>query len=127
MPLHVAYLSWDFRDHPTAYMIEGAMHGHASRALAGAGAVKSILVHYGPMDGSSTGKRLQMISESNGDWLDATELSDEEVIESLDKLGTHIAIDLQGPTFGQRQSLFARRIAAVQAVHLIFPGTTGLD
>jgi len=93
--ISIAYLSRDFGDHPTSHMIEGVIRTHTVELMAGGmvrftrnkSRVTPVLVHYGPINKNSTALlRLQLLSESNGHFVMATELSDGDAIERTRRL-----------------------------------------
>jgi protein O-GlcNAc transferase len=116
--LRVAYLSSDFRTHPVAYAIVELFERHdrsrfeiigVSIALEDAGAMRSRIV------------------QACDQFHDVTRDGERMVAERLNRLGVHIAVDLNGLTRGARLEVLARRAAPIQVAYLGYPATTGAD
>jgi hypothetical protein len=137
--LRVLYVSHDFSAHPTATMIEGLIASHTCRhggewtsplvqtpprasLPARTRCVTPSALHYGTMDGS---RIQQSLAVSFQPFLFLSGLTDSQALQHGRSLGPHIALDMQGPTLSTRENLFRQRIAPVQALYLIFPGTSG--
>lgn len=144
--LRVLYLSHDFAAHPTATLIEAVPWLHSGNAFAEADGnrdngsssvaapfgrlhpreassqVHSSAIHYGSLDGSRVQRSL---SAAFSPMLAMHSRSDDEVAAAARSLLPDVALDMQGATLGGRPGLLARRVARVQALFLILPGTTG--
>jgi len=135
--LRVLYVSHDFAGHPTGTMVAALPRHHSgNRAVLGPpgggagappplrsrGAVLASAIHYGKVDCSAAQRAM---ASAFLPFLTAHATSNEAVIRAARSLGPHIALDLQGPTLGERPELLRRRLAPVQATFLILPGTTG--
>ncbi len=59
-------------------------------------------------------------------WVEATTLNDAQLAKRIDADGIDLLLDLAGHTGQQRMSLFAKRVAPVQATYLGYPGSTGV-
>jgi protein O-GlcNAc transferase len=114
--LRVAYLSADFREHAVGHAIVSVIESH-DRSV-----VEPIGVSFAAADGSAVGRRLRSAFEQ---FLDASTLSDGEVLARLRELDVDIAVDLAGFTTGARTEIFAARCAPVQVNFLGFPATMG--
>jgi protein O-GlcNAc transferase len=117
-PLRVAYVSPDFRIHPVAYAIAGVIERHDRTRIAPIG------VSLRPSDGSALGARLEGAFE---EYIDASALSDRDVVKLLRERHIDVAIDLAGLTAESRTGIFALRAAPVQINYLGFPGSMGMD
>ena len=147
--MRVAYLCYDFNDHPTAHLVEGLFKWHkrfgnlARYPLSGRFGRKTwtAALSYGKDDGSVY---RASIRDNADKFASLNELGHSEAIKearrwprslkdkdpetfssSLPGRGPFIAVDLQGHTLGSRMELAANRVAPIQASYLIFPGTTG--
>jgi predicted O-linked N-acetylglucosamine transferase (SPINDLY family) len=59
-------------------------------------------------------------------WVEASTLNDTQLAKRIDADGIDLLLDLAGHTGQQRMSLFAKRVAPVQATYLGYPGSTGV-
>ncbi len=114
--LTIAYLSADFHDHATAYLIAELFEQHdrqGFRILAGS---------YGKDDDSAIRRRIQGAADSfrNLASMGSAEVAAWAAAEQVD-----ILVDLKGYTAGGRLDLLSRRLAPVQVAYLGYPGTMG--
>lgn len=114
--IKVAYLSFDFHEHATAYLIAGLFECHDRARF------EIFALSYGHDDQSKMRARLQRSVEH---FVDVSRLTDREVAEWLRTQDVHIAIDLKGLTGGARTGIFALRAAPLQINFLGYPGTMG--
>jgi predicted O-linked N-acetylglucosamine transferase (SPINDLY family) len=114
--IRVAYLSADLGEHPVAWLLAGVIERHdASR-------FETIAVAWGREHDEPMRGRLRA---AFGSFIDATSLSDGEIVARLRDLEVDIAVDLMGHTSGQRTGVFAERPAPIQVNFLGYPGTSG--
>ncbi len=59
-------------------------------------------------------------------WVEAAALNDMQLSKRIDADAIDVLLDLAGHTGQQRMSLFAQRVAPVQATYLGYPGSTGV-
>jgi protein O-GlcNAc transferase len=116
--IRVAYLSADFRSHPTARLIAGLIESHNRERFE----VKAI--SYGVNDQSPMRARLTAAFDQFHDVCDETDL---EIANLLRNSEVDIAVDLQGFTMGGRPEILSRRPAPVQVNYLGYPGTMGTE
>jgi protein O-GlcNAc transferase len=114
--IRLAYLSADFRDHATAYLLTGLIEQHDRSRF------EVIGFSFGPDDDSPTRQR---ICGAFDRFLDVRGLSDLAAAELIRAHEVDIAIDLKGFTAGCRPGILAPRPAPVQAAYLGYPGTMG--
>ena len=114
----VAYLSADFHEHATAYLIAELfeLHDRARFELIG--------VSFGPDDGSEIRARLVASFDA---FHDVRDRSDREIAALLRELEVDIAVDLKGHTAGLPSRILAYRPAPIQVGYLGYPGTIGAD
>jgi predicted O-linked N-acetylglucosamine transferase (SPINDLY family) len=112
--IRIAYLSGDFHEHATAYLIAELFERHDR------GRFEVIGLSHGPDDGSATRARLVRGFDK---FLDVRSRSDAEAARLLRGLEVDIAIDLKGHTRDARTEILAFRPAPVQAQYLGYPGT----
>jgi protein O-GlcNAc transferase len=116
--IRLAYLSADFHDHATAYLLSGLIEQHDRSRFELTG------VSFGPDDDSRTQHRIRGAFDR---FLDVRSLSDLAAAELIRAHEVDIAVDLKGFTQGCRPAIFASRPAPVQVAYLGFPGTMGAD
>jgi protein O-GlcNAc transferase len=116
--LRIAYLSSDFRVHPVGIAIAELLERHDR------GRFEIIGVSIGPDDGSAMRSRIVRACDQFHDFAFDRERT---AAEKLNRLGVHVAIDLNGLTRGARPGVLACRPAPIQASYLGYPATMGAD
>jgi len=116
--LRVAYLSADFREHATAYLIAGLLEHHDRSRF------EVVALSYGPGEPSPMRARIAAATER---FIDVSQRTDAEVVELMHGLGVQIAVDLKGFGGGARTGILAQRAAPVQINFLGYPGSMGAD
>jgi predicted O-linked N-acetylglucosamine transferase (SPINDLY family) len=114
--VRLAYLSADFHDHATAYLVAELFERHDRARFEVTG------FSYGPDDQSAMRARLKAGLDR---FVDVRGRSDREVAELMRAEGIDIAVDLKGFTGNNRAGIFAWRGAPLQAAYLGFPATMG--
>jgi protein O-GlcNAc transferase len=114
--MKIAYLSFDFHEHATAYLMAGLFERHDRSRF------EITALSFGQDDGSAMRARLAGSIER---FVDVSGYSDIEVVALIQRLGIHIAVDLKGFTGGARTGIFASRPAPLQVNFLGYPGTLG--
>ncbi|MDD1516730.1 MULTISPECIES: O-linked N-acetylglucosamine transferase, SPINDLY family protein [Bradyrhizobium] len=114
--LRVAYMSADFRNHATAYLMAGVFEAHDRERF------DITAISYGPDDDSQMRNRLKAAFER---FEDVSHLADEDVVKLIRQLEIEVLVDLGGFTAGARPNIIARRPAPIQVSYLGFPGTMG--
>ena len=115
--LRLAYLSGDFHDHATAYLIAGLIERHDRQQFEVTG------ISYGPDDGGAMRARLRRGFDR---FVDVRAMDDGEVAAWMRAQEIDIAVDLKGWTYGGRPAILAQRPAPVQVSYLGYPGTLGI-
>ena len=115
-PIRVAYVSADFRIHPTTHLIAGLLERHDRSRF------EITAISIGPDDGSPERARVKAAVDR---FVDVEQASAEDIARQIAGLGIDIAVDLMTHTKGERMSLFAHRPAPVQVSFLGYPGTSG--
>jgi protein O-GlcNAc transferase len=116
--LKVAYVSPDFRNHPVAHAIAGIIDRHDRDR------VTPIAIALNAPEPSDVARRLR---SSFDEFVDASAMSDAEVVHLMRQRGIDVAIDLAGHTVGARPRIFAKRAAPIQVNYLGFPASTGYE
>jgi len=114
--IRLAYVSADFRHHAASILTAGLFERHDRTRFEITG------VSLSADDGSQISRRVRGSFEH---FVEAANLSDDEVADLIRTSEIDIAIDLMGFTANARTGIFARRPAPVQAHYLSFPGTMG--
>jgi len=116
--IRLAYLSADFHEHATSYLIAGLLERHDRSNFEVTG------ISFGPDDRSPTRRRVQQACDR---FFDVRPLDDAGAARRVFELGTDIAIDLKGYTKNARPGILAWRPAPLQVSFLGYPGTMGAD
>ena len=114
--IRVAYLSADFRNHATAYLMAGVFETHDRTRF------ELSALSFSRRRGDEMTRRLEPCFDR---FVDVGQRSDQEVALLLRELEIDIAVDLHGFTRGGRAAIFAQRPAPVQVNYLGYPGTMG--
>ncbi|MEZ5827640.1 MAG: UDP-N-acetylglucosamine-peptide N-acetylglucosaminyltransferase [Hyphomicrobiales bacterium] len=116
--IRVAYLSADFHDHATAYLLTELIELHDRDRLDVVGI--SISTDYKGSISTRLTRAFGKIHAAGG-------MSDWEAAKFVYSLGVDIAIDLKGYTADCRPGIFAHRPAPIQAAYLGYPGAMEAD
>ena len=114
--LRIAYLSEDFRSHPTSFLMMGLWERHDRRQF------ETIAISLRPAEDSDVGRRVKSAFDR---FIDASALQDAAIAQLMRKLEIDIAVDLMGYTGGTLHAILARRPAPIQVNYLGYPGTLG--
>lgn len=116
--IRLAYLSSDFHEHATAYLMADLFERHDRSQFEVYG------FSFGRSDQSEMQARLRRAFDQ---FHDVQSWSDQEVVDLARQLEVDIAIDLKGFTAGERPGIFTRRAAPIQVNYLGYPGTMASD
>jgi protein O-GlcNAc transferase len=116
--IRVAYLSSDFHQHATAYLMAGILEHHDRERF------EILGISYGADDQSPMRARIQNACTR---FFDTRAHDDASIAAQLRDFEIDIAIDLKGHTGGARPGILAHRPAPVQANYLGYPGSQGAD
>jgi protein O-GlcNAc transferase len=112
--LRIAYVSGDFRDHPVAHLLVGALEHHDRERF------ETIGISFGADDGSAIRGRVLKAFERT---IAARGMTDYQAAAAMREMEVDVAIDLMGLTSGCRTGIFFHRPAPVQVNYLGYPGT----
>jgi predicted O-linked N-acetylglucosamine transferase (SPINDLY family) len=115
-PLHVGYVSPDFRNHVVAFFIEPVLAGHDPQQF-------QFFAYANVLRPDVTTQRLEALADR---WRNIVGLSDAEACDLIRSDGIDILVDLAGHSANNRVTLFARKPAPIQVAHFGYPNTTGL-
>jgi predicted O-linked N-acetylglucosamine transferase (SPINDLY family) len=116
--LRIGYLSADFHQHATAYLIAELFELHDRSRF------EVCAYSYGPDDGGEMRKRLVRACDR---FVDVTTASYQEAARRIYEDGIDILADLKGYTKSARTQIVALRPAPIQVSYLGYPGTMGAD
>ena len=116
--IRIAYLSADFHQHATAYLMAELFELHDKDRF------EVIGISFGPDDRSEIRGRLAAAFDR---FHDVRSISDAAIAKLVKDLEVDIAIDLKGFTQNARPGIFVHRPAPVQVNYLGYPGTMGAD
>lgn len=116
--IRVAYLSADFRDHATAYLMAELFERHDRDRF------EITAISFGPSRDSEMEGRLRRAFDR---FEEVRALSDLSVAQRVRELEIDIAVDLKGFTTDGRPGILAHRPAPIQVNYLGYPGTMGAD
>jgi len=114
--IRIAYLSADFRQHPSSTLSAHLFETHDRARFEVTG------VSFGPDTGDPLRRRLERAFDH---FLDVRQRSDADIAALIRERGIDIAVDLMGYTNGARPGVLLRRAAPVQVGYLGYPGTSG--
>ena len=117
--LRIGYVSSDFHEHATAYLIAGMLEHHDRTR------VDIFAYSYGVDDGSPMRRRIEAAFGPH--FVEAGGLDDAALAQRIRRDAIDILVDLKGYTLYARNGVFAYRAAPVQVNYLGFPGTLGSE
>lgn len=112
--IRLAYISADFHQHATAYLMAELFELHDKSRF------ELIAISFGVNDHSEMRHRLEQAFDQ---FIDVSAKSDAEIASLIKNLEIDIALDLKGYTTDYRAGIFAYRPAPVQVNYLGYPGT----
>lgn len=116
--VRIAYLSADFFNHATAFLMAELFELHDRERF------EIIGICYGRSPDDEMRRR---VSQAFDQFHAVADRSDLEIAELIQTLGVDITVDLKGHTTDARFGILAYRPAPVQVHYLGYPGTTGTD
>jgi protein O-GlcNAc transferase len=114
--IKIGYFSADFFDHATAHLLSAVIETHDRSRF------EIYAFSFLARKNDSYGTR---ISRAFDHFVDASRMSDLELISHSRQCGIDIAVDLKGHTLEGRPDLFLGRLAPIQINFLGYPGTFG--
>lgn len=114
--LKIGYLSRDYFEHATAYLIEGLFSGHDKNKF------ETYAYSYGPNDGSFYRKKFEQEADH---FIDISNMGHLEAAKKINLDKIDILIDLKGHTKDNRLEIMALKPSPIQVSYLGYPGTTG--
>ena len=114
--LRVGYLSSDYRNHATSWLVHGLFRNHDHKKV-------ELLAYCCGWDDDSE-IRKQVLSHFDSVY-SVSGLSDSASAELMRSHRLDVLVDLNGPTRFNRVGILAHRVAPVQISYLGFPGTSG--
>jgi len=114
--IRIAYVSADFLEHPTSYLMAGLFEKHDRQRF------ETIAIALRDDERSPMAQRLRAAFEH---FIVVGSRSDVEIARQMRELEVDIAVDLMGYTAQHRTHIFAHRPAPIQVNYLGYPGTMG--
>lgn len=114
--IRVAYISADFHNHATAFLMAGLFEKHDRNRF------EITAISLGP---DSNGDMRQRLLPAFDHFVDVKNLNDKQIALILRQREIDIAVDLKGYTHESRPNIFAQRPAPIQVSYLGYPGTLG--
>jgi predicted O-linked N-acetylglucosamine transferase (SPINDLY family)/glycosyltransferase involved in cell wall biosynthesis len=114
--LRIGYLSADFHEHATAYLMAELFELHDRKRF------EVLAYSYGPEEASPMRARLRRAFDR---FVDIRTLPHDAAAGAIDADGVDILVDLKGYTLGARPEIAALRPAPIQVNYLGYPGTMG--
>lgn len=114
--IKIGYLSRDFFEHATAYLILGLFENHDKNKF------ETYIYSYGPNDGSLYRKKFEKDADH---FIDIGSIGHVEAAKKINGDKIDILVDLKGHTKDNRLEILAMRPAPIQVSYLGFPGTIG--
>jgi predicted O-linked N-acetylglucosamine transferase (SPINDLY family) len=116
--IRLAYLSADFRVHPSSFLLAGMFEHHDRSRF------ETMALSFGDDDQSEIRSRLKTAFEH---FIDVCNRGDLDIARLMRELEVDIAVDLTGHTQYSRTGIFALRPAPIQVNYLGYPGTMGAE
>lgn len=116
--IKVAYLSADYHNHATAYLMAELFELHDRTRFE----IVGICYGRSPDDQMRT-----RVSKSFDQFFEVADKSDLEIAKLAQELEIDVAVDLKGHTQDTRLGVFAHRPAPIQIHYLGYPGTLGTN
>lgn len=116
--LRVGYLSWDFHQHATSYLIAELFELHDRNRF------EIFAFSYGPDDGSAIRARIRSAADG---FIDIQKNSHALSARAIYDNRIDVLVDLKGYTQGARPQIMALRPAPVQVNWLGYPGSMGME
>jgi protein O-GlcNAc transferase len=114
--LRVGYLSGDFRNHPTSFLVNGLLRNHD----------KSSIELFAYCSGWDDGSDMRQTILSHFEHVHSVQGMDDAAAAGLIRShGIDVLVELNGPTRANRMEILAYRPAPVQIDYLGFPGSVG--
>jgi len=114
--IKIGYYSSDFNEHPVSYLTAELFETHNRNKF------EIIAFYTGRKTSDEMHKR---IKSSFNEFIECSELSDEEIVKRSRELVIDIAVDLTGNTQNGRVGVFAKKVAPIQISYIGYLGTLG--
>lgn len=114
--IRIGYVSADFRDHPTAHLLNGMIKLHNRDEF------EVYIYSYGKNDGSDFRKSIE---ENSDHFIDLENQTADKIAARINKDNIDILFDVMGYIQNARPEIFALRPASIQISFLAYPGSMG--
>ena len=116
--IRLGYFSGDLHDHPVLHLMSGIFREHDKSQF-------DVRVY--SFGKEKSGKLREQAIKNVERFIDASDWSDERILQELKDNPIDIGIDLSGYTDNGRTRIFAHRLAPIQINFLGFPSTSGAN
>ena len=116
--IKIGYLSADFHEHATSYLMAGLFEAHDKSKF------EIIGLSVGPNDDSQLRHRVE---QSFNSFINMSALSNDQIASEIYKLEIDVLIDLKGFTKDSRTGILRYRPSPIQVNYLGYPGTMGAE
>lgn len=114
--IRIAYISADFLEHPTSYLLAGLFEKHDTHRF------ETFAISLRKDEGSAMARRVKAAFEH---FIAAESRPEYEIAQLIRNLEIDIVVDLMGYTGEHRAGIFTHRPAPLQVNYLGFPATMG--
>ncbi|MCW3480610.1 hypothetical protein OL229_13770 [Neisseriaceae bacterium JH1-16] len=114
----IGYLSNDFYNHATAFLLSGVLEAHDRERF------EIVGITWGSANRQSDEFKERTFAQFD-EWIDIENLSNAEAAQRIHDADIDILVDLKGYTRDNRVDILAFRPAPIQVNYLGFPGTMG--
>lgn len=112
----VGYVSSDFKDHPLSHLMQSVFGLHDRSRF------RIVCYALCPPDESGYSRKIAGECEK---FVDASQMSIQEIVDTIGRDGIHILVNLNGYTKGGRNEIFAARPAPLAVQFMGYAGTMG--
>ncbi len=116
-PLHIGYVSADFRAHAVSNFIQPILRHHRPEQC-------RVTCYSDVRHPDGTTEELKTLAD---EWRESSGMPDQDFVNLVRRDAVDILVDLSGHTAGNRLVAFGRRAAPVQVSYLGYGNTTGLE
>ncbi|KAK3269766.1 hypothetical protein CYMTET_21806 [Cymbomonas tetramitiformis] len=114
--LRIGYVSSDFREHPTGFIMHHLLQAHSREA------VEVYVYSINPNNGSPMRDKIEQAAEH---FIDINPMTPKQAAERIRADGIDVLINLNGYTLTARNGIFAHQAAPIQVLYMGYAATMG--